>query len=269
MGGTAHEGVPGVGVAEVVDVRVKKDLVRAHVVALKDGCESVVLLVEVLVVTVGVDRSSRGREIATRAAGAARGVRARGRTRPRRMRCLATCVTATRASVVANQRVASVGERESTWGIRTREPDDLVLYLVDREGVTVVDVGEKLFVHLLVAGDFREVKAHESDEDVDVLDSHGLHVAELRSRGVDRGNVVKSRSHGVILETETRLEATSEELVRDRCTCAGVQKENFRPRRCTIVRRVYLDFCKHFVKGCERFCLFLEEPPKPVLEHGV
>jgi hypothetical protein len=23
------------------------------------------------------------------------------------------------------------------------------------------------------------------------------------------------------------------------------------------------------VKGCERFCLFLEEPPKPVLEHGV
>jgi len=23
------------------------------------------------------------------------------------------------------------------------------------------------------------------------------------------------------------------------------------------------------VKGCERFCLFLEEPPKPVLQHGV
>jgi hypothetical protein len=103
--------VPGVGVAEVVDVRVKKDLVRAHVVALKDGCESVVLRVEVLVVTVGVDRSSRDREIATRAAGAARGVRARGRTRQRRMRCLATCVTATRASVVANQRVTSDDDR--------------------------------------------------------------------------------------------------------------------------------------------------------------
>jgi hypothetical protein len=190
LGGSAHEGVPGVGVAEVVDVRVKKDLVRAHVVALKDCCESVVLLVEVLVVTVGVDRSSRGRVSAMTPAVDARGVRARGRTRPRRMRCLATCVTATRASVVANQRVTSVGEREITWGIRTREPDDLVLHLVDREGVTVVDVGEKLFVHLLVAGDFRKVKAHESDEDVDVLDSNGLHVAELRSRGVDRGDVV-------------------------------------------------------------------------------
>ena len=23
------------------------------------------------------------------------------------------------------------------------------------------------------------------------------------------------------------------------------------------------------MKGCERFCLFLEEPPKPVLQHGV
>jgi hypothetical protein len=123
-----------------------------------------------------------------------------------------------------------------------REPDDLVLHLLKREGVTVVDVGEKLFVGLLVSGGLGEVKAHESDEGVDVLDGHGLHVAELRSRVIDRGNVVKSGSHGVILEVETRLEATSEELVRDRRTCDGVQKENFRPRRCTTVRRVYLDF---------------------------
>ena len=69
----------------------------------------------------------------------------------------------------------------------------------------VVDVGEKLFVRLLVARGFREVKAHESDEGVDVLDCHGLHVAELRSRSVDRSDVGKSRSHGVILETESRL----------------------------------------------------------------
>ena len=142
--------------------------------------------------------------------------------------CLATCVTATRTAVVADRRVASVGERESTWGTRIREPDDFMLHLLEREGVTVVDVGEKLFVRLLVAGGFGEVKAHERDEGGDVLDGHGLHVAELRSRGVDRSDVVKSRSHRVILETETRLEATSEELVRDRCTGDGVQKENFR-----------------------------------------
>ena len=55
----------------MVDVGVKKDLVRAHVVALKDGGESVVLRVEALVASVGVDRSSRGRESATRATGAA------------------------------------------------------------------------------------------------------------------------------------------------------------------------------------------------------
>jgi hypothetical protein len=133
--------------------------------------------------------------------------------------------------VVADRRVACVGERESTWGTRIREPDDFVLHLLEREGVTVVDVGEKFFVCLLVAGGFREVEAHENDEGVDVLDGHGLHVAELRSRGVDRGDVVKSRSHGVIFEVEARLEATSEELVRDRCTSDGVQKENFRPRR--------------------------------------
>ena len=35
------------------------------------------------------------------------------------------------------------------------------------------------------------------------------------------GHVVKSRSHGVILEVETRLESTSEELVRDRLTGDG------------------------------------------------
>ena len=87
--------------------------------------------------------------------------------------------------------------------------------------------GTKLLVRLLVAGGIGEVKAHESDEGVDVLDGHGLHVAELRSRGGDRGDVVKSRSHRVILQSEARLEATSEELVRDRCTCDGVQEENF------------------------------------------
>lgn len=108
--------------------------------------------------------------------------------------------------------------------------------------MTVIDVGEKLFVRLLVSGGFGEVKTHESDEGVDILDGHGLHVAELRSRGVDGGNVVKSGSHGVILEVETRLEATSEELVRDRRTGDGVQKENFRPRRSTTVTRVDLDF---------------------------
>ena len=64
--------------------------------------------------------------------------------------------------------------------------------------------------------------------------------------------VVKNRSHGVILEIETRLEATSEELVRDRCTSDGVQKENFRPHKCTTVRRVNLDFRKHFVKGLRK-----------------
>ena len=44
-----HEGWPGVGVAETVNVGIKKDLVRAHVVALKDGGESVVLVGETFV----------------------------------------------------------------------------------------------------------------------------------------------------------------------------------------------------------------------------
>jgi hypothetical protein len=66
-----HEGSPGVGVVETVDVGVQNDLMRAHVVVLKDGDESVVLVVEALVTPVGVDRSSRSRESATGAAGAA------------------------------------------------------------------------------------------------------------------------------------------------------------------------------------------------------
>ena len=45
FGSRLHEGWPGGRVAEMVDVGVKKDLVRAHVVALKDVVESVVLAV--------------------------------------------------------------------------------------------------------------------------------------------------------------------------------------------------------------------------------
>jgi hypothetical protein len=75
------EGVPGVGVVETADVSVKNILARSHVVALKDDGKSVVLRVEALVTPVGVDRSSRGRKSATRAAGAAGWMRARGRTR--------------------------------------------------------------------------------------------------------------------------------------------------------------------------------------------
>jgi hypothetical protein len=86
----------------MVDVGVKNDLVRSHVVTLKDSSKSVVLRVEALVAPVGVDRSSRSRDSTTRASGAARGVRAGGSTRARRLRCLATCVTAARAAVVAN-----------------------------------------------------------------------------------------------------------------------------------------------------------------------
>ena len=56
---------------ETVDVGVQNDLMGAHVVVLKDGGESVVLVVEALVTPVGVDRGSRGGESATGAAGAA------------------------------------------------------------------------------------------------------------------------------------------------------------------------------------------------------
>ena len=53
---------------------------------------------------------------------------------------------------------------ESHLLISTQSNHDLPWHLLEREGVTVVDVGEKLFVCLLVAGGFGEVKAHESDE---------------------------------------------------------------------------------------------------------
>jgi hypothetical protein len=54
--------VPCVEVAETVDVRDKKNLVRAHTVALKDDGRSVSACVEALVAPVVVDRSSLGRK---------------------------------------------------------------------------------------------------------------------------------------------------------------------------------------------------------------
>ena len=72
FGSSSHEGWPGIGVVETVDVIIKNDLMRAHVVVLKDVGEGVVLVVEALVTPVGVDRSSCSRESAMRAAGTAR-----------------------------------------------------------------------------------------------------------------------------------------------------------------------------------------------------
>ena len=61
------EGVPGVGVAQTVDVSVKKNLVRAHVVGLQDVAKSVVGLVEAKVTPVVTDRSSSCRKGSKRA----------------------------------------------------------------------------------------------------------------------------------------------------------------------------------------------------------
>ena len=71
LASSCHKGRPCFGVTELIDVCVKKDLVRAHVVALKDVGESVVLVGVALVTPLGVDMSSSSRESATRAAGAA------------------------------------------------------------------------------------------------------------------------------------------------------------------------------------------------------
>ena len=161
--------------------------------------------------------------------------------------------------MVANRRVACVGERESTWGTRIREPDDFVLHLLEHEGVTIVDVGEKLFVRLLVAGGFEEVKAHESDEDVDVLDGHRLHVAELRSREVDRDNVVKSMESFLKLRHVLRPQSRS--------LCGIDAPVTGYKRKMSVHADVPLSDESTLIfqnRGAKRFCLFLEEPPKPV-----
>ena len=54
-GGTGHEGRSGVGVTELIDVGVKKDLVRADVVLLKSCGVSMVAVGEALGSPVAVD----------------------------------------------------------------------------------------------------------------------------------------------------------------------------------------------------------------------
>ena len=51
-----------------------------------------------------------------------------------------------------------------------------------------------------------------------------------------------SPGRGVILETETRLEAMGKELVRNGSTCEGVQEKDFGPGSATTVRRAWFDF---------------------------
>ena len=144
VGSRASEGASGLGVAKTVDVCVKKNLVRTHVIALQDGCKSVVGLVEAKVVPVGTVRSSRCRK------GSDEGCLCGWMNASEGMNSSAkdwTCLLV----VVAYRRVAVVGKRKCTGGARSREPDDLVLHLVERECVAIVNVGEKLFERLLEA----------------------------------------------------------------------------------------------------------------------
>jgi hypothetical protein len=148
-----------------------KNLMRTDTVGLKDGGKSVVVIVESHLVPVLGLMNSAESVMGTRGAGtAAREVR---RIISARWASVATA----RAAVGACQSVAVAGERKSTRVATTREPDDRVLHLVKCERVAFVNVGEKLFICLLVAGGFREVEALESDEDVDIRYRHGLDVA--------------------------------------------------------------------------------------------
>jgi len=125
---------------------------------------------------------------------------------------------------VGTPSVAGV-ECKRTHGFGAREPDDDVLHSFKCESVASVDVGNKLLVGFLVARCFREVEALEADEGEDVLNRHGRHVAKLRHACVNGRDVVSACGRGVVLETETRLEATGKELVRNGCTCDWVQEK--------------------------------------------
>jgi hypothetical protein len=73
LASSGHDGSSGFGVTELIDVGVKKDLVRADVVLLKGRCVRMVLVSEALGLPIAVDRSvgGRSRQNETRAAGAA------------------------------------------------------------------------------------------------------------------------------------------------------------------------------------------------------
>ena len=131
----------------------------------------------------------------------------------------AVTVAAARAGV-GTARVAIV-KCERTQGFGTRKPDDGVLYGFRRESVTSIDVGKKFLGRLLVARCVREVEVHEGEEGEDVLNLQLWHVANLRHVGVDGRYAVRAGGRGVILETETRLEATGKELVRNGGICEG------------------------------------------------
>jgi hypothetical protein len=159
-------------------------------------------------------------------------------------------------------------ECKRTHRFGAREQDDNVLHRVKRESVASVDVGNKLLVDFLVARCVREVEAHEGDEGEDVLNRHGGYAAELRHACVNGRDVVSAGSRGVVLATETRLEAVGKELVRNGSTCNGVQEKDFCPCIGTTVRRAGFDFYKHPVKRSKGFGLLLEELPKAVMEYG-
>jgi hypothetical protein len=93
-------------------------------------------------------------------------------------------------------------------------------------------------------------------------------VVKLRHTCVNGHDVVSAGGRGVVLETETRLEAAGKELVRNGGTCDGVQEKDFCPCIGTTVRRAGFDFHKHSVKRSKNFGVLLEELPKPVLEYG-
>ena len=70
-------------------------------------------------------------------------------------------------------------------------------------------------------------------------------MSKLRDAGIDGRDVVRAGGRGVILEAETRLEATGEELVRNRNTCQGVQEKDFGPCGGATIWRAGAHLRKH------------------------
>jgi hypothetical protein len=169
---------------------------------------------------------------------------------------LVCSVTVAAASAGVGTACVAIAKCEHTQRLGTRKPDDDVLYGFQRESVTSIDVGKKFLVSLLVAICVREVEPHEGDEGEDVRNRQICHVAKLRHAGIDGRYVVRAVCREVILETETRLEATGKELVHNEGTCEGVQEKDFCPCNSATVRRAWFDFRQHPVKRGKSFGLW-------------
>ena len=177
-----------------------------------------------------------------------------------RTMCLAACLTATRATVVANRRVSSTDSSEDIGGGRAiaRVLEANLQHFFECEGIAFINQRHKVVVGAFMASRQRKMKSRKHGKSVDLGEQHWFDSDELGKRFIKAIDVVGERSRGVILDRHALFETSHNELMSNSSSGSLEQSKNGFPSISTASCGSVIVSGEHFEERAERFGSILE-----------